>query len=82
MEMAQGPGAGASNGQAQIRFGVYNKPGNHAGKKVSDVRSELGKMWGVPSDASAYVGKEKVDDNYTIQAGDQIEFHRRAGEKG
>ena len=83
MEMAQAPGAGASSsGQASIRFGVYNKPGNHAGKTVSGVRSELGKMWGVPADASAYVGKNKVDDDYVIQPGDQVEFHRRAGEKG
>lgn len=81
MEQAQGAGA-ASGGTAQIRFGVYNQPGNHAGKTVKEVRESHGKLWGIPADAAAYLGSNKVDDNYVIQAGDNLEFHRRAGEKG
>lgn len=69
-------------GQAQIRFGVYNQPGNHAGKTVKQVRDSVGSLWGVPKDANAFVGKDKVGDDYIIQPGDNIEFHRRAGEKG
>lgn len=84
MEMAQAPGAAAkpAGGQAQIRFGVYNQPGDYVGKTVADVRGSIGKLWGVPTDASAFLGKEKMPDDYVIQNGDQLEFHRRAGEKG
>ena len=82
MEMAQAPGAKPSGGQAQIRFGVYSQPGNHVGKTVTEVRNSVGKLWGVPTDASAYLGKEKLNDDYVIKDGDQLEFHRRAGEKG
>ena len=81
MEMAKGPNQGAA-GSAHIRFGVYNQPGSHVGKTVGEVRGSVGKLWGVPDDASAFLGKEKLDDNYIIQDGDNIEFHRRAGEKG
>jgi hypothetical protein len=81
--MQQASSAGAqSGGSAQIRYGVYNNPGNHVGKSVSDLRGQFGSMWGIPGDANAYKGKEKLDDNYVIQPGDNIEFHRRAGEKG
>lgn len=88
MEMAKAPGAkpaaapGAAGGQAQVRFGVYNKVSDFAGKTVAEVRQSHGKTWGVPTDASAFLGKEKLDDSYVIQESDQIEFHRRAGEKG
>lgn len=84
--MADGIVAGApqnnQGGMAQVRFGVYNQPGNHAGKSVREVRESLGKLWGVPADASAFLGKEKLSDDHVIQPGDNIEFHRRAGEKG
>lgn len=85
MEQAQSSAAAAAApqaGMAQIRFGVYNQPGMHAGKTVKDVRDTQGKLWGIPADASAYLGANKVDENYVIQPGDNLEFHRRAGEKG
>ena len=81
MQQASSSGA-QSGGAAQIRYGVYNNPGNHVGKSVSDLRNQFGSMWGIPTDASAYKGKEKLDDTYVVQPGDHIEFHRRAGEKG
>lgn len=81
MEMAQGPGQKAG-GMAQIRFGVYNNPGQHVGKTVKQVRETYSKLWGIPSDANAYKGKDKLDENYVITESDNIEFHRKAGEKG
>lgn len=79
-EGAQGGQAKAAN--ANVRYGVYGQPGNYAGKSVSQVRTDLGQMWGIPADAAAYKGKERLQDDYIIQAGDQIEFHRKQGEKG
>ncbi len=72
----------AAPGVANIRFGVYNQPTPISGKSVKDAREQFGKLWGIPSDAIAYKGKDKLDENYVIQPGDNVEFHRRAGEKG
>ncbi len=71
-----------STGMANVRFGVYNQPSNIAGKSVKDARDQFSKLWGIPNDAVAYKGKDKLDENYVIQPGDNVEFHRRAGEKG
>ena len=71
-----------STGMANIRYGVYNQPSNIAGKSVREVREQFSKIWGIPTDAVAYCGKDKLDENAVIQPGQNIEFHRRAGEKG
>lgn len=83
--MAQGQGRGqgaAKQANANVRYGVYGQPGNYAGKTIAQVREEVGKLWGIPADAAAYKGKEKLSDDTVIQPGDQIEFHRKMGEKG
>lgn len=82
MQQAQTPGQNPGAGNAQIRYGVNNQPGAHAGKTVGQIRQSFGAMWGVPTDANAFKGKEKLGEDYVIQPGDNIEFHRRAGEKG
>jgi len=74
------PGRQAS--MANIRYGVYNQPSNIAGKSVKEVRDQFSKIWGIPTDAIAYCGKEKLTEDTVIQPGQNIEFHRRAGEKG
>jgi hypothetical protein len=53
-----------------------------AGKSVKEAREQFGKLWGIPNDAIAYKGKDRLDEDYVIQPGDNVEFHRRAGEKG
>lgn len=75
-------GGVAKQANANIRYGVYGQPGNYAGRTVAQVREELSKLWGIPADAAAYKGKERLDDSTVIQPGDQIEFHRKMGEKG
>lgn len=75
---AQPQGGGA----AQVRFGVYNQNGNFAGQTVGQVRQQFQQLWGIPADASAFNGNQKLADNDQIQPGMNIEFHRRAGEKG
>lgn len=83
--MAQDHGAtaqGKAGGQATVRYGVYNQPGSYAGQSVQDVRKQLGKLWNIPDDAQAYKGKTKLDENYVIQPGESIDFHRKMGEKG
>jgi hypothetical protein len=85
MSMNENTGSSAAksvSGVANVRFGVYSQPSNVAGKSVKDAREQFGKLWGIPNDAIAYKGKDKLDENYVIQPGDNVEFHRRAGEKG
>lgn len=72
----------ASQGIANVRFGVYNQPSNIGGKTVAQAREQFSRLWGIPTDAVAYKGKDKLDENYVIQPNDNVEFHRRAGEKG
>jgi len=71
-----------ATGIANLRYGVYNQPTNVAGKTVKEVRDQFAKIWGIPTDAIAYSGKDKLADDHVIQAGQNIEFTRRAGEKG
>ena len=79
---SSGPSAARPAGMANLRFGVYNQPTNVAGKSVQEAREQFSKIWGIPTDSVAYKGKDKLDENYVIQPGDNVEFHRRAGEKG
>jgi hypothetical protein len=72
----------SSEGVANVRYGVYNQPAPVSGKTVGQVREQFSKLWGISSDAIAYKGKDKLDENYVIQPNDNVEFHRRAGEKG
>jgi hypothetical protein len=72
----------SSSSVANVRYGVYNQPAPVSGKTVAEVREQFSKLWGISSDAIAYKGKDKLDESYVIQANDNVEFHRRAGEKG
>jgi hypothetical protein len=74
--------AASSSGVANVRFGVYSQPTPVAGKSVKEVREQFSKLWGIPNDAIAYKGKDKLDEDYVVQPSDNLEFHRRAGEKG
>lgn len=74
--------AQATTNMANLRYGVYHQNGSFVGMTVAQARQQLTNAWGIPGDATAYKGKVKMEDNYVIQPGDQLEFHRRMGEKG
>lgn len=71
-----------TGGVAQVQFGIYKQPGQYAGRTIKEVRAERAQLWGIPDDAHAYLGNTKLEENYEIQEGDAVEFHRKAGEKG
>lgn len=81
-EAASAANESAANKQASVRYGVYGQPGEFAGKTVAQVRQQLSGPWSIPKDAKAHKGKQALDDTYTIQPGDSIDFHRQLGEKG
>lgn len=75
--------AGASEGQSvTVRYGPYNHKLNYAGLTVAQARAKLQAIWGVPADAKGLKGKEQLADDHVIQAGEEIEFIKRQGEKG
>lgn len=82
MEQANILGGQAKAANSGLKYGVYNAQGSYAGKNVTQIRSEMGSVWQIPADAAAYKGKERLADSYVIEPGDQIEFHRKMGEKG
>jgi hypothetical protein len=70
-------------GTAKVRFGVYDQQiptGNNV--NVGQLRANYQTVWSVPNDAQAFVNGQQVDDQFVLQPGQQLEFHRRAGEKG
>ncbi len=76
------PGNAAPEGVASVRYNAFNQPGKHAGKSVSQIRAELGGIWGIPNDATPFINDKKVDDSTTISEGDTLVFHRKSGDKG
>lgn len=82
MNLNTGGAAGAQQ-TATVQYSVYNRPNpNFVGQTVQQVRQQLKSVWQIPDDAQAFKGKTQLDPNYVIQAGDDIEFHRKQGEKG
>lgn len=75
------PQSGPAN-MAGMRFGIYNQQLPLAGKTVKQARDQLANMWNVPKDAQAYNGKQQLSDDHIIEAGEQLEWQRRTGEKG
>jgi hypothetical protein len=82
MEMASSAASNPNQGKATVQYGIHRQQSNFVGKTVRQVREERGKLWGVPNDANAFLGSQKLDEDYVIQENDAIEFHRKAGEKG
>lgn len=81
--MAQDFGNAQVGGQnATLKYGVYIETANWSGKSVSEARAHYARLWNIPADADAHVGKVKVGENHTIEPGEIIEFHKKMGEKG
>lgn len=53
-----------------------------AGKKVSEVRSELGSTLGIDSTYEAKVNGSSVQASYVLKDGDELEFVKASGSKG
>lgn len=76
-------GEGQEPDTARVRFaGGYNQRIPIQGRTVGEMLDFVAGNWGVPKDAAAYKGKTKLESDYRIQPGDDIEFLKRQGEKG
>jgi hypothetical protein len=52
------------------------------GQKVSTVRASLVDAFNIPGDALALVNGQQVDNTYSLQQNDVLEFIKQAGVKG
>ena len=49
---------------------------------VGDVRTRLNDVLNISNESLAIVGDAQVDDDYVINAGEQLQFIRQSGTKG
>jgi molybdopterin converting factor small subunit len=78
------PGAAPAGGANvnKVTFGTYTSNIKAEGKTIKEVKAFIKNHYNVPEDAQAYVNYQKVDENYPLKAGDAVQFHRPAGDKG
>lgn len=68
--------------RAQVVYNNYSDTDERfVGLTVSQIRFTR-QAWGIPDDARAYLGGSAVSEDYTVTAGDRIEFVRSQGDKG
>ena len=81
-EASSGASASEPNQAVRIRYGIQSKQGDMAGKTIGQIKAEVGRGWKMTEDTVAVSGTQKLDDDYIVKAGENIEFTRRQGEKG
>lgn len=75
-------GSPADGGLATVIHGTYAEALPVAQMSVAQVRRRFGDLLDIHPDATAVLDGVPVDDQATIEAGQNLMFVRRAGEKG
>ncbi len=66
----------------RVVYGVNDLELDLAGKSIRSVYKVLEQVLNIPRDASVSVNGNRVDDDYVVRPGDEIEFLKTAGVKG
>ncbi len=66
----------------KIIYGVNELDLDLAGKSVRGIWKILEQVFNIPRDAQVTVNGARVDDEYVVRPGDEIEFQKAAGVKG
>lgn len=74
--------ASGSKGTVDVVSGVNELTLDIAGKKVSEVRSELGATMGIDSSYESKVNGDAAAATYVLKDGDELEFVKASGSKG
>ena len=69
-------------GTAKVVYGVNELELDLAGKSIRGIWKALEQVLNIPRDALVTVNGARVDDEYVVRAGDEIEFQKAAGVKG
>ena len=66
----------------KVIYGVNELDLDLAGKSVRGIWKVLEQVLNIPRDAAVTVNGSRVDDDYVVRPGDEIEFQKQAGVKG
>jgi hypothetical protein len=66
----------------KVIYGVNELDLDLAGKSVRGIWKALEQVFNIPRDAEVTVNGARVDDEYVVRPGDEIEFQKAAGVKG
>ena len=66
----------------KVIYGVNELDLDLAGKSVRGIWKALEQVFNIPRDAQVTVNGARVDDEYVVRPGDEIEFQKQAGVKG
>lgn len=66
----------------KVTFGTHTQVVRAAGKTVREVKAFMKRYYAIPDDAQSYVNFNKVEEDYVLGVGEDIQFHRPAGDKG
>jgi hypothetical protein len=69
-------------GKVKVIHGANDDEFEAVGATVSAVRANLVDAFNIPADALAFVDGEQVDNEYSLKAGETLEFVKAAGVKG
>jgi len=72
-----------ANNQATVVSGVERiSTSEIVGLTVDDIRDQFSDLLNISDEATALVGGNSVEGNYTLKAGDELVFSRVLGSKG
>jgi hypothetical protein len=66
----------------KVNYGVNELDLDLAGKTVRGIWKVLEQVLNIPRDAAVTVNGGRVEDDYVLRPGDEIEFQKQAGVKG
>ena len=72
----------ATTDTTKVIYGVNELDLDLAGKSVRGIWKVLEQVFNIPRDAVVTVNGTRVDDDYVVRPGDEIEFQKAAGVKG
>jgi hypothetical protein len=72
----------AVQGRNKVTYGADEIELDFTGKTVASVRKSLGTVFGIPTDAQAYIKGNPVAEDYKLQNNESLEFLKQSGTKG
>ena len=72
----------ATNASTRVVYGVNELELDLAGKSIRAIWKVLEQVFNIPRDAAVTVNGSRVEDDYVVRPGDEIEFTKPAGVKG
>jgi hypothetical protein len=66
----------------KVIYGVNELDLDLAGKTVRGIWQALSQVLNIPRDVAVSVNGTRVEDDYVVRPGDEIEFQKQAGVKG